>query len=113
MSFIRRAATVAAAIAAAVTMGTGTAAAANFVTVYQGDDYARFWTSSDTLYACDNEADGNGVYAEYWGPNSKHGTFFDANGSKSGCSWLGVGNIDSFRVCEDSFTNYCSARLYV
>jgi len=105
---------VTAVIAAAVTMGTGTAAAANFVTVYQGDDYARFWTSSDTLYACDNEGDGNGVYAEYWGPN-KHGKISDGNGSKSGCGWSTVGTIDSFRVCENAVPlgPYCSDRVYV
>ncbi|GAB3434084.1 hypothetical protein GCM10027436_10830 [Actinophytocola sediminis] len=103
-----------AAVTAAVVMGTGTASAANFVTVYQGDDYARFWTSSNTIYACDNEADGNGVYAEYWGSNSKHGTVSDGNGSKSGCGYQTIGVIDSFRACErNSIGHVCSGRVYL
>ncbi|GGK63557.1 hypothetical protein [Streptomyces flaveus] len=94
-------------------LGTGTAHAA-ITTVRQGDDYARYWHSSQNLYACDEEGDGNGVYAEYWGSGSKHGEVSDGNGSKDGCGWADVGAISSFRVCEDtSFGNVCSSRVYI
>jgi hypothetical protein len=110
---IRRTGVVTALAAASVLLVTGTASAA-ITTVYHGDDYARFWHSSQNLYACDETADGHGVYAKYWDGN-KTGTITDADGSAGGCSWDNVGSIDSFKVCHriNNLPDQCSGRVYV
>jgi hypothetical protein len=81
-------------------------------TVYEGSDYA--YNSGTTLYACDREQDGNGVYAEYWGSGSVHGTVWDGNGSSAGCGYATIGTLASFRVCEDDLgSDTCSSRVYL
>ncbi|MFD5513236.1 hypothetical protein ACFWIB_36580 [Streptomyces sp. NPDC127051] len=77
--------------------------------IHHGDDYG--YNVGNTVYACDNERDGNGVYVEYWGEGSTHGQVWDGNGSAAGCGSASVPSLWSFQVCEDH--SGCSGRVYV
>lgn len=99
------------ALGVAVTIGSPTAAlavqAANMI-AYQGDDYGTLFKNNPnggqvTVYACDKEQDGNGVYVQVkWSGGGTYGKVGDGNGSAEGCG-KGVlnGYADSIRVCED------------
>jgi hypothetical protein len=80
--------------------------------IYQGSDQA--YNVGATLYACDREEDGNGVYAEYWGNGAVHGFVWDGNGSQSGCGSASLSSLTSFKVCEDDWgDDSCSSRVYL
>ncbi|MET8154356.1 hypothetical protein ACIBSW_39510 [Actinoplanes sp. NPDC049668] len=70
--------------------------------VTEGSDYATVSTGKTLVTVCDNEADGNGVYAVFEvfaGPTTRVG---DGNGSASGCGTYRADNrVRWFKVCED------------
>ncbi|GGR83130.1 hypothetical protein GCM10010169_29200 [Micromonospora fulviviridis] len=73
---------------------------------YQGNDRACFInysSSSSTLEVCDNEADGNGVYAVFYTMYIQYEIKVgDGNGSSAGCgtrSWSH--GVHHFKICED------------
>jgi hypothetical protein len=72
-----------------------------------GSDEAFVDANHLAITACDREADGHGVRAEYytWGSQNTLRSVGDANGSASGCGtelsedgW----EIKQFRVCEET-----------
>ncbi|KFU80319.1 hypothetical protein SAMN04489729_8018 [Amycolatopsis lurida] len=69
--------------------------------VEQGRDHAQYDTIRDAASVCDEEQDGNGVYAEYKQKSGTKLTFGDGNGSKIGCGHAKIPDVTSFRVCED------------
>lgn len=80
--------------------------------IYQGSDDAAYHPYSRRQFACDHEADGHTVYAEYWTPSGGHGKVSDGNGSASGCGGVGA-DVWKFRVCEDVVgPNWCSDLIY-
>ncbi|MFI5530651.1 hypothetical protein ACIA8O_19135 [Kitasatospora sp. NPDC051853] len=98
-------------VAAIVALPLVFASTASAVEVHEGSDYAAY--TGGTLFACDLEADGNGVYAEYRGPGASHGYIWDGNGSQGGCSTAQVA-VTSFRVCEDTWgPDTCSSWVTV
>lgn len=83
-----------------VFLWSGTAHANVTGSVYHGSDYSYsdgFWESPR-----DQEADGNGVYANLYSDGVLHGFLWDGNGSTAGGnSYYFPGGIDGHRVCED------------
>ena len=90
----------------------GVAQADNSACAYEGYDRACFTNYDDgtfdgasRLTVCDNEADGNGVYAifntTYYEYSVKVG---DGNGSASGCGTLTWGHgVAQIKICEDDY----------
>ncbi|RSN31169.1 hypothetical protein DMC61_13435 [Amycolatopsis sp. WAC 04169] len=98
---IRKMMLVGGAVISALVLGTSGAAAATGHTIWQGHDYAQYDTIRDAAAVCDEEQDGNGVYAEYNHKNGAKLTINDGNGSKIGCGNAKIPDVTSFRVCED------------
>ncbi|RSN11138.1 hypothetical protein DMC63_30300 [Streptomyces sp. WAC 05977] len=96
---IRKVMLVGGALISALVLGTSTAEAAGYL-IRQGHDYAQYETTRDFAEVCDEEQDGNGVYAQY---RQKIGflTLRDDNGSKIGCGHATIPDVTSFRLCED------------
>ncbi|MEU4742498.1 hypothetical protein AB0G02_18820 [Actinosynnema sp. NPDC023658] len=95
-------------------MGAGSANAYSGP-IYHGNDYAEtLGVNDDIIQVCDREADGNGVYAEYYLNNGSYHKRGDSNGSASPCSkddWTATAYwISRYRVCED--TVGCSSYRY-
>jgi hypothetical protein len=69
----------------------------NYGSVVHGRPY-------DWIEACDRQADGMGVYVEYWTNKGNHGYIWDHNGSKPGCGNARVyepEDVTRFKVCRD------------
>ncbi|AIG74306.1 Conserved putative secreted protein [Amycolatopsis japonica] len=98
---IRKMMLVGGAMISALVLGTSTAEAATGYTIWQGKDYAQYDTVRDAAAVCDEEQDGNGVYAEYNQKNGTKLTIGDSNGSKVGCGNATIPDVTSFRICED------------
>ncbi|MGY6651651.1 hypothetical protein ACXIZN_05735 [Amycolatopsis sp. TRM77291] len=96
---IRKVMLVGGAMISALVLGTSTAEAASYL-IKQGHDYAQYLADRDFAEVCDEEQDGNGVYAQY---RQKNGflTLRDNNGSKIGCGHATIPDVTSFRLCED------------
>jgi hypothetical protein len=72
-------------------------------TAYQGSDYAETTGDHAGIWACDKEADGHGVWAEYYDFTLRlYPALVDPNGSKPGCAFSDIDpqRIYQFRVCE-------------
>lgn len=91
----------------ALVVGTGLTALALMVSpaqaasakVYHGSDYGA--ADNYTGTACDMEADGHGVYAEFVLANGNQVSLNDGNGSASGCGENNYSSkISKVRVCE-------------
>lgn len=97
---IRKTMLVGGAMISALVLGTSTAEAATGYLIFQGKDYAQYDSKTDFAEVCDEEQDGNGVYAQY---RQKFGmlTLRDGNGSKIGCGHATIPDVTSFRICED------------
>ncbi|AGM08973.1 hypothetical protein AB0E55_27465 [Amycolatopsis keratiniphila] len=97
---IRKMMLVGGAMISALVLGTSTAEAATGYLISQGKDYAQYDSETGFAEVCDEEQDGNGVYAQY---KQKIGmlTLRDSNGSKIGCGHATIPDVTSFRVCED------------
>ncbi|RSN55169.1 hypothetical protein DMH01_33145 [Amycolatopsis sp. WAC 04182] len=97
---IRKVMLVGAAMISALALGTSTAEAGTSYLIRQELDYAQYETGDDRAGVCDEEQDGNGVYAQY---RQKNGflTLRDNNGSKIGCGHATIPDVTSFRLCED------------
>ena len=55
------------------------------------------------VYACDDRADGNGIYTEF-NYSGGHGRVYDSNDSAPGCSYIYVSPpITSYRVCMGEY----------
>jgi hypothetical protein len=73
--------------------------------LYHTYDYAKtYYTNDDIIQVCDREADGHGVYAEYYLSSGAFKSVVDGNGSAAGC---GVNDwtaypwwVTRYRVCE-------------
>lgn len=99
---------VAAALSAVPMAGTASAsdfaaAATGSFCIYEGTDRACVVNGSNgysTFEVCDNEADGNGVYA-YFFTGTGRSTVQDGNGSAAGCG-TGSRNFHTYRmeICE-------------
>jgi hypothetical protein len=90
----------------ALGIAPGTAHAVTTTCVKQGSDAACATESSNEsdLLVCDNERDGNGVYAEFRGYWGAVATVTDSNGSADGCGtrhW--DNNVLSIMLCEDDW----------
>lgn len=74
----------------------GVPSSKSYGSVKQGSPY-------DWIEACDRDADGKGVYVEYWTYKGGHFFVWDGNGSKPGCGNAKVGpsSVKGFRVCID------------
>jgi hypothetical protein len=102
----------AALMAAAVVIGASAAVAASspayaaflyVITQHQGADHAIFNPADHVAQVCDSEADGHGVYGEFYTPNGVMTTISDTNGSAAGCgSSTLTASVYRFRVCERS-----------
>lgn len=82
---------------------------------YQGSDYAEtLGVNDDIIQVCDREADGNGVYADYYLNNGSLQQQGDGNGSAAPCykaDWTQTPYwITRYRVCERSVA--CSGWVY-
>jgi hypothetical protein len=74
---------------------------------YEGSDrvcVTNYSGGGSSLQVCDNEADGNGVYGEFWSgdPIGAMVKVGDGNGSAAGCgtrTWSHI--VHHFYVCED------------
>ncbi|MFC3453353.1 hypothetical protein [Amycolatopsis speibonae] len=82
-------------------MGVSTAEADTSYVIWQELDYAQYDSKDDFAGVCDEEQDGNGVYAEYKQKGGTKLTIHDSNGSKVGCGNAKIPDVTSFRVCED------------
>ena len=94
---------------------TGSPAYAYSGPVYQGSDYAEtIGINDDIVQVCDREADGNGVYVEYYLNNGSYHKRGDGNGSASPCykdDWTQTAYwVRNYRVCETSVG--CSSWKY-
>jgi hypothetical protein len=84
----------------------GVAYASRTICAYQGSDgaCATSYVDDSDLAVCDNERDGNGVYAEFRGYWGAVVTLSDSNGSAAGCGsrhWDNV--VLSVMICEDDW----------
>lgn len=100
-----------------VTAVPATASSGHFVYVddwwQPGYNEAFVSEDHDMIWVGDHEADGDGVYAEYRGPNAVHGFVWDGNGSRDGYGYAEA-PITSFRVCEDDWGwDDCSEWRYI
>lgn len=109
--WIRCIAPLAVAVTTFLALGVGAAAASTAIsegdvgvlvgtTVPGGGGSADY--ADGKLTVCDLQEDGNGVYAEYWGAGSIHGTVWDGNGAAAPCNAPTL-SITSFKVCEDDW----------
>ncbi len=97
-------------LAGTLTLGSMVMAApaeASSYCAYQGSDRACGVTYStyDVHEVCDNEADGNGVYAYFYDKWGGINRVNDGNGSASGCgreTWDHNG-IYAIEICEDDW----------
>ncbi|MEU9507582.1 hypothetical protein AB0D32_15025 [Micromonospora sp. NPDC048170] len=90
--------------ASAVALSPAAQASTGDDIAYNGADYGGVTHKYETIYACDREADGNGVYTEFYMSGSSQ-TFeiSDGNGSADpSCGRVssGFGEVTKFRVCE-------------
>ncbi len=82
-------------------------------TVYQGSDYAETTGDHTGIWACDREADGHGVWADWYDYGlTYYAGLVDANGSQPGCTFKDIypKKIMKFRVCERYVA--CSGWMY-
>lgn len=107
---------IAVAIAGAAVLGVGAGPASAYSgPLYHGNDYAQtMYINDDVIEVCDMEADGNGVYAEYYLNTGAFKSVNDGNGSAAGCGrndWQSSPYwITHYRVCERSVS--CSGWVY-
>jgi hypothetical protein len=106
--------TVAGAGIAALVLG-GSPAYAYSGPAYQGSDYARtIGINDDIIEVCDQEADGHGVYTEYYLNDGSYHKRGDGNGSASPCyvdDWTQTPYwVNHYRVCETGVA--CSGWVY-
>ncbi|GAB2963204.1 hypothetical protein [Saccharothrix stipae] len=104
------------ALIAMVALVFGAAPASAYTTpATHGSDYAEtLGVNDDIIQVCDREADGHGVYTEYYLNNGSYHKRGDSNGSASPCAkddWTATAYwVARYRVCED--TVGCSGYRY-
>jgi len=106
-------------MAAAAVIGASTVVAASspayaaflyVITQHQGADHAIFNPSDNVAQVCDSEADGHGVYADFYTTTGASTRIPDTNGSAAGCGSLTLSSSTyRFRVCErGTISDTCS-----
>jgi uncharacterized protein Usg len=90
-------------VVSAVALVVSASPAQAYSRVYHGYDFAETHpVRDDFITVCDREADGHGVWTDYYTSDLHLHTKLDGNGSASGCGvdWVYPRWIHSYRVCE-------------